>query len=57
MLYHSSILDLYNGEIVAYSIADKQNTSLVLDPLNQIPERTNMLLHSGSISVKRLPST
>ncbi|WP_310551162.1 IS3 family transposase [Paenibacillus glufosinatiresistens] len=51
MLYLSSILDLYNGEIVAYSIADKQDTSLVLDTLNQLPEQTNMLLHSDQGSV------
>jgi transposase InsO family protein len=51
MLYPSSILDLYNGKIVAYSIADKQDTSLVLDTLEQLPERTNMLLHSDQDSV------
>lgn len=51
MLYFSSILDLYNGEIVAYSIADKQDTSLVLDTLNQLPEQENMLLHSDQGSV------
>lgn len=51
MLYFSSILDLYNGEIVAYSIADKQDTSLVMDTLNQLPKRTNMLLHSDQGSV------
>lgn len=51
MLYLSSILDLYNGEIVAYSIADKQDTSLVLDTLNQLPKRANMLLHSDQGSV------
>ncbi len=51
MLYLSSILDLYNGEIVAYSIADKQETSLVLDTLEQLPERTNVLLHSDEGSV------
>ncbi|MNM00205.1 Integrase core domain protein [compost metagenome] len=51
LLYPSSILDLYNGEIVAYSIADKQDTSLVLDTLNQLPARTNMLLHSDQGSV------
>ncbi|APQ57373.1 hypothetical protein PPOLYM_05435 [Paenibacillus polymyxa] len=51
MLYFSSILDLYNGEIVAYSIADKQDTSLVLDTLNQLPKRTSMLLHSDQGSV------
>jgi len=51
MLYFSSILDLYNGEIVAYSIADKQDTSLVLDTLNQLPEKKKMLLHSDQGSV------
>ncbi len=51
MLYLSSVLDLYNGEIVAYSIADRQDTSLVLDTLEQLPERTNMLLHSDQGSV------
>jgi len=51
MLYLSSILDLYNGEIVAYSIADKQDTSLVLNTLDQLPELTNMLLHSDQGSV------
>lgn len=51
MLYLSSILDLYNGEIVAYSIADRQDTSLVLDTLEQLPERLNMLLHSDQGSV------
>ncbi|WP_342476556.1 IS3 family transposase [Paenibacillus sp. FSL H7-0350] len=51
MLYLSSILDLYNGEIVAYSIADKQDTSFVLDTLGQLPERANMLLHSDQGSV------
>lgn len=51
MLYFSSILDLYNGEIVAYSIADKQDTSLVLDTLHQLPKRANILLHSDQGSV------
>lgn len=51
MLYLSSIMDLYNGEIVAYSIADKQDTSLVLHTLGQLPERTNMLLHSDQGSM------
>lgn len=34
MLYLSSILDLLNGEIVAYSIANKQDTAFVLNMLN-----------------------
>jgi putative transposase len=31
MLNLLSIMDLYNGEIIAYSIGDKQGTSLVID--------------------------
>ena len=33
-LYLSSIMDLYNREIVAYTISDCQDTDLVLDTLN-----------------------
>ncbi len=51
MLYFSSIIDLYNGEIVADSIADKQDTSFVLDTLNQLPKQEKMLLHSDQGSV------
>lgn len=51
MLYFSSILDLYNGAIVAYCIADKQDTSLVLDTLNHVPIQTSMLLYSDQDSV------
>jgi len=40
-LYLSSILDLYNGEIVAYNIIDKQDTSFVLDTLNRLPNQRN----------------
>ncbi len=36
MLYLSSIMDIYNGDIVAYKIDDKQDQSLVNDTLNQI---------------------
>lgn len=50
-LYLSSILDLFNGEIVAYSIADKQDTSLVLDTLNQLPFLPGTMLHSDQGSV------
>ncbi|WP_435923690.1 IS3 family transposase [Paenibacillus sp. DYY-L-2] len=50
-LYLSSILDLFNGEIVAYSIADKQDTTLVLDTLNQLPAVPGMMLHSDQGSV------
>ncbi|ANS73894.1 tail length tape measure protein [Paenibacillus yonginensis] len=51
LLYLSSILDLYNGEIVAYSIADKQDTALVLDTLNQLPPTHGAMLHSDQGSV------
>ncbi|MCM3274353.1 IS3 family transposase, partial [Paenibacillus elgii] len=43
-LYLSSILDLFNGEIVAYSIADKQDTAFVLDTLNQLPDLPGAML-------------
>ncbi|MEI1423711.1 DDE-type integrase/transposase/recombinase, partial [Bacillus cabrialesii] len=36
-LYLSSILDLYNGEVIAYTIGDKQDTDFVLDTLEQLP--------------------
>lgn len=37
MLDLSSIKDLYNGEIVAFTIANRQDVTLVLDTLNQLP--------------------
>lgn len=51
MLYLSSILDLFNGEIVAYSIADKQDTAFVLDTLRQLPYLPGTMLHSDQGSV------
>lgn len=33
-LYLFSIMDLFNREIIAYSISDAQNTDFVLDTLN-----------------------
>nr|WP_148466497.1 IS3 family transposase [Paenibacillus sp. GM2] len=51
MLYLSSILDLFNGEIVAYSIADKQDTTFVLDTLRQLPSLRGAILHSDQGSV------
>jgi transposase InsO family protein len=50
-LYLSSILDLFNGEVVAYSIADKQDTAFVLDTLSQLPPVPEMMLHSDQGSV------
>ena len=50
-LYLSSILDLFNGEIVAYSISDKQDTGFVLDMLGQLPAIPGTILHSDQGSV------
>lgn len=44
-------MDLYNGEIVAYSIGEKQDTSLVLHTLNQLDLEKGCLLHSDQGSV------
>lgn len=35
-LYLSSVMDLYNREMVAYTISDCQDTVFVLDTLNQL---------------------
>ncbi|MFX3632691.1 MAG: IS3 family transposase [Candidatus Pristimantibacillus sp.] len=51
MLYLSSILDLFNGEIVARSISDKQDTAFVLDTLSQLPSLPGAMLHSDQGSV------
>ncbi|MCO5542233.1 DDE-type integrase/transposase/recombinase [Enterococcus faecalis] len=42
-LYLSSIMDLYNGEIIAYIIGNKQDTAFVLDTLDQIAQNNNGL--------------
>lgn len=52
MLYLSSIMDLYNGEIIAYTIGRNQDIALVLDTLQQLdkfPE--GVMLHSDQGSV------
>ncbi|WP_375541263.1 IS3 family transposase [Paenibacillus sp. L3-i20] len=52
MLYLSSILDLFNGEIVAYTLGDTQDTAFVLDTLHQLPELPEeCVLHSDQGSV------
>lgn len=52
MLYLSSIKDLFNGEVIAHTIADHQDVSLVLDTLNQLPlELEDVTLHSDQGSV------
>lgn len=37
-LYLSSIIDLFNGEVIAYSIVEKQDTTFVLDTLSQLKD-------------------
>ncbi|MFB5088422.1 IS3 family transposase [Psychrobacillus sp. PGGUH221] len=52
MMYLSSILDVYNGEIVAQTIGIKQDTDFVLDTLYQLPELPEgCILHSDQGSV------
>ena len=50
-LYLSSIMDLYNREIVAYTISECQDTDFVLDTLNQLELPQGALLHSDQGSV------
>jgi putative transposase len=51
-LYLSSIKDLFNGEIVAYSIGSCQNTDFVLHTLAQLPSLPEgCILHSDQGSV------
>ena len=52
MLYLSSIMDLYNREIIAYTISDKQDLECVLDTLNQLPNVSeDCILHSDQAAV------
>ena len=56
-LYLSSIMDLYNREIVAYTISECQDTDFVLDTLNQLEatsrstftQRPGLCLHLKSL--------
>ena len=50
-LYLPSIMDLYNREIVAYTISECQDTDFVLDTLNQLELPQGVLLHSDQGSV------
>ncbi|EFE56446.1 Integrase core domain protein [Streptococcus oralis] len=50
-LYLSSIMDLYNREIVAYTISECQDTDFVLNTLNQLELPQGVLLHSDQGSV------
>lgn len=52
MMYLSSILDVYNGEIVAQTIGFTQDTVFVLDTLHQLSELPEgCILHSDQGSV------
>ncbi|MDT2750335.1 IS3 family transposase [Streptococcus parauberis] len=50
-LYLSSIMDLSNREIIAYTISDTQDTNFVLDTLNQLNLTNGTMLHSDQGSV------
>ena len=49
-LYLSPIIDLFNGEVVAYNLSYHPNLDQVTDMLNQafakIPDNTNLIPHS-----------
>lgn len=49
-LYLSPIIDLFNGEVVSYSLSSHPNLDQVTDMLNKafvkIPDNTNLILHS-----------
>lgn len=49
-LYFSPIIELFNGEIVSYSISDRPNFKQITDMLTKafkgIPKQTNLILHS-----------
>ena len=54
MLYLSTIMDLYNNEIVAYKISTKQDINLVIDTLREAVELrkpVGLMLHSDQGSV------
>lgn len=36
-LYLSSILDLYNGEVITFTLGDRQDADFVLHTLDQLP--------------------
>ena len=51
-MYLSSIMDLFNGEIIAYTLGYKQDLDFVLDTLNQLPDLDKpCLIHSDQGSV------
>lgn len=52
ILYLSTIMDLYNGEIIASTLRDRQDLACVTDTLNQLPPTDRpCILHSDQGSV------
>lgn len=52
VLYLSSIQDVFNGEIISYSIGDCQNTAFMLNTIKQLPPLPEgCILHSDQGSV------
>jgi len=52
MLYLSSIMDLYNGEIIAYTIGCTQDKEFILDTLHQLEQLPKgAILHSDQGAV------
>lgn len=54
MLYLSTIMDLYNNEIVAYKVSTKQDINLVIDTLREavaLRKPVGLMLHSDQGSV------
>lgn len=49
-LYLPSIMNLYNREIVAYTISDCQDTDFVLDTLSQLELPQGAILHSDQVN-------
>lgn len=51
-LYLSSIMGIFNGEILTYTISDKQDITCIFDTLNQLLDVTkDCLLHADHSSV------
>lgn len=44
--YLSAVQDLYNNEIIAYSLSRRNNLELVLDTLQKLPKLQSPILHS-----------
>lgn len=59
--YLSTIMDLYNNEIVAYKLYEHQQTPLVMDTLKMALENRDhpevLIIHSGKeVSIRPMPS-